>query len=105
MSTAERAETMRTVIAVLFLFSLAVPAFAQDQPKETVKPFTYKKTKQADLAMHVHFPPDWKKDDLRPVIVFFFEAKKCCAGCSDRVRGTAFFSIERHSARRLPCFG
>src|SRR5205823_3485066 len=23
-------------------------------------------------ALHVHYPPDWKKEDKRPVIVFFF---------------------------------
>ncbi|OAI48439.1 hypothetical protein AYO44_06910 [Planctomycetaceae bacterium SCGC AG-212-F19] len=54
------------------LLGLAVPAFAQDQPKETVKPFTYKKTKQADLVMQVHFPAEWKKEDKRAAIVFFF---------------------------------
>ena len=59
-----------TAIAILLAF--AAPAFAQEQAKETVKTFTYKKTKQADLGIHVHFPPDWKKDDKRPVIVFFF---------------------------------
>jgi len=45
---------------------------AQEQPQDTAKTFTYKKTKQAELALHVHFPPDWKKEDKRPVIVFFF---------------------------------
>jgi len=59
-------------VAASVLLGFAAPAYAQDQPKEAVKPFTYKKTKQADLAIHVHFPPDWKKDDKRPVIVFFF---------------------------------
>lgn len=63
---------MRNATAVLLFFFVAIPASAQDQPKEAVKTFTYKKTKQADLAIHVHFPADWKKDDKRPAIVFFF---------------------------------
>lgn len=37
-----------------------------------VQSFVYKSTKQADLQMDVHFPPDWKKGDRRPGIVFFF---------------------------------
>ncbi len=36
------------------------------------KSFTYKKTKQADLEMVVHYPPGWKETDHRPAIVFFF---------------------------------
>jgi acetyl esterase/lipase len=63
---------MRNTIAVAVLLAIAAPALSQEQPKAAVKSFTYKKTKQADLAMHVHFPPDWKKDDKRPAIVFFF---------------------------------
>src|SRR5262249_6892648 len=30
------------------------------------------KTQQAELEMHVHFPPDWKMGDKRAAIVFFF---------------------------------
>ena len=41
-----------------------------DSPR--TKTFTYKKTKQADLAIVVHYPLDWKESDTRPVIVFFF---------------------------------
>jgi acetyl esterase/lipase len=55
-------------VAVLVFLGLAGPAFAQ----EAVKSFTYKKTKQADLQIYVHYPPDWKKEDKRPAIVFFF---------------------------------
>jgi len=63
---------MRTTLAVLVPLILVLAGFGQDQPKEAIKPFTYQKTKQAELALHVHFPPDWKKDDKRPAIVFFF---------------------------------
>jgi acetyl esterase/lipase len=34
--------------------------------------FTYRQTPQADLKMHVHYPPNWQKTDRRPAIVFFF---------------------------------
>src|SRR5262245_15136797 len=44
----------------------------RERPNHRVRTFTYKKTKQADLALHVHFPKDWKKEDKRPAIVFFF---------------------------------
>jgi len=36
------------------------------------KTFVFKKVGERDLPIHVHFPPDWKADDRRPVIVFFF---------------------------------
>jgi acetyl esterase/lipase len=48
------------------------PAFAKQQAKGNVKTFTYKKTKQANLEILVHFPPGWRKSDKRPAIVFFF---------------------------------
>jgi acetyl esterase/lipase len=59
-----------TCNAAVALMCLGVigPAFGQ----ENVKTFTFKKTKQTDLAIYVHFPPDWKKEDKRPAIVFFF---------------------------------
>jgi acetyl esterase/lipase/precorrin-6B methylase 2 len=34
--------------------------------------FVYKKTKQGELTIHVHYPPGWKKDDKRAGIIFFF---------------------------------
>ena len=40
--------------------------------RPATKSFTYKKTKQADLEMIVHYPPGWKETDKRPAIVFFF---------------------------------
>jgi acetyl esterase len=36
------------------------------------KTFVYKKTKQAELEIVVHFPPGWKTSDRRAAIVFFF---------------------------------
>jgi len=32
----------------------------------------YKKTPQAELKLHFHFPSDWKADNKRPAILFFF---------------------------------
>src|SRR5579871_6255350 len=61
---------MRSLAVGLALLSLccAAPAPAE----ETIKTFTYTKTKQADLEIIVHFPPNWKETDMRPGIVFFF---------------------------------
>ena len=42
------------------------------RPDLPTKSFTYKKTKQADLEIVVHYPPGWKETDKRPAIVFFF---------------------------------
>ncbi len=34
--------------------------------------FTYKKTRQGELELHLHYPAEWKPGDRRPAIVFFF---------------------------------
>ena len=47
-------------------------AAAEQSDRPPTKSFTYKKTKQADLEMVVHYPPGWKDTDKRPGIVFFF---------------------------------
>ncbi len=36
------------------------------------KSFVYKKAKQGELELHVHFPPGWRPGERRPAIVFFF---------------------------------
>jgi acetyl esterase/lipase len=36
------------------------------------KSFTYKSTPQGELSLHVYLPADWKADQRRPGIVFFF---------------------------------
>lgn len=63
---------MKFAATAAFLLAFVPSAFGQAAPKDSVKSFTYKKTKQAELALQIHFPPDWKKDDQRPAIVFFF---------------------------------
>ena len=57
---------MRTTCILTCLLTLVSTATGEE------KTFTYKKTKQANLEIHVHFPPEWKKEDKRPAIVFFF---------------------------------
>ena len=57
------------LISSLLLVSV-IQVQAEDSP--ATKSFTYKKTKQADLEIIVHFPPGWKDTDKRPGIVFFF---------------------------------
>lgn len=52
-------------------FSLQIGS-SQEPAKDSVKTVTYRKTKEADLALHLHFPPGWKAEDKRPAIVFFF---------------------------------
>lgn len=32
----------------------------------------FKQTPQGELKLYVHYPPDWKKSDKRPAIIFFF---------------------------------
>jgi acetyl esterase/lipase len=57
----------------LFLFVLLLGvASAQATEQQDAKSFVYKKTKQADLELVVHYPPGWKETDKRPAIVFFF---------------------------------
>jgi acetyl esterase/lipase len=50
----------------------ALPAHAENEKNAATKSFVYKKTKQAELELIVHYPPGWKASDKRPGIVFFF---------------------------------
>ena len=56
--------------------------------------FTYRQTPQADLKMHVFYPPDWQKTDRRPAIVFFF------SGGWDTGSYTQFVSHAKYFASR-----
>src|SRR5258708_5424438 len=63
----------RLSIALCVSLIIAPTVLSQDQAREKgIRTFTYKKAKQADLDINVHFPEGWKKDDKRPIIVFFF---------------------------------
>ena len=57
-------------IAFCLLASWA--AFSCLAADQATKSFIYKRTKQADLEIVVHYPPGWKENDKRPAIVFFF---------------------------------
>ena len=56
---------------VIALFVLAISA-GSVALAEGEKSFVYKSTPQAELEIHVHYPPEWKESDKRPAIVFFF---------------------------------
>jgi acetyl esterase/lipase len=63
-------------LVVLVSGTLALAAARPPAPAapadENVKEFVYKKTPQGELKLYVHLPPDWKAEDKRPGIVFFF---------------------------------
>ena len=60
-----------SVVAVLG--TAAVHARAENESKApSTQSFVYKKTKQANLEIVVHYPPGWKESDQRSAIVFFF---------------------------------
>ena len=56
----------------IFVSMFLVVAVRTHADESATKSFTYKKTKQGDLEMIVHYPPGWKETDKRPAIVFFF---------------------------------
>lgn len=64
---------MRALLLIILGTSLfaASPALAQEGGAK-VESVVYKKTKQADLALNLHYPPGWQPGDKRPAIVFFF---------------------------------
>ena len=63
----------RCVTSALFLGCLLPGLVAvQAEERQATQSFIYKKTKQADLELMVHYPSDWKETDKRPAIVFFF---------------------------------
>ncbi len=53
-----------TLFSALILSSVTLKAAEKKE--------IYKTTPQGKLAIHLHFPPDWKPTDKRPAIVFFF---------------------------------
>jgi acetyl esterase/lipase len=63
----------RSVVVVTLALAVLVALNAKGESTgPSTKSFIYKKTKQADLEMIVHYPPGWKETDKRPGIVFFF---------------------------------
>ena len=70
---------MKSSRILVCLTALAVsiasePAFAAEPQLANgrIEEFVFKKTKDKDIALSVHFPEGWKATDKRPAIVFFF---------------------------------
>src|SRR3954470_6963466 len=65
-----------TSLAAFDICMLQVPTLALGQEVATksgkAESFVYRKTKEADLSLHIQFPADWKATDRRPAMVFFF---------------------------------
>jgi acetyl esterase/lipase len=64
--------TVIGLLALPLIFWVPVSNAADSPSLPPTKSFTYKKTKQSDLEIIVHYPPGWKETDKRPGIVFFF---------------------------------
>ncbi len=75
--------TTRTRIVLLMLllfFATTVVASSgapPDQPQSSPPAIRsearlYRTAPEGDLFLHIYYPPDWKADDSRPAIVFFF---------------------------------
>lgn len=74
-------KTFLSAVLAGFILAGVSTSANQDAKKGTAKltkaeiqtaDHVYKKTAEADLALHVFLPPGWKATDKRPVVVFFF---------------------------------
>jgi acetyl esterase len=68
---------LRIAVSTILAVWIAFPQQARAAGDRAVaggatKSFVFKKTKQADLEIAVHYPPSWQASDRRPAIVFFF---------------------------------
>lgn len=63
--------SLNTTAKIFGVVLLAATTVQAAEPQDT-KSFVYKKTKQADLEVIVHFPADWNESDKRPAVMFFF---------------------------------
>ena len=89
------------ITALAALVTAARHATAEEGPKAPpTKSFIYKKTKQADLAIIVHYPPGWKETDKRPGIVFFFGGGFQFGSVSQFVPQAAYFASRGMVAAR-----
>src|SRR5262245_11432486 len=62
----------RRSIAIVCVLTSAPLVLAQSPADDNVRTASDMKTKEAELAVHLHFPEGWKKEDRRAAIVFFF---------------------------------
>ena len=72
MHNRERLAMKRQALVWLFVGAIVMAALPSRAEEGGVKSFHYKKTKQGELEILVHYPSDWKETDKRPGIVFFF---------------------------------
>jgi acetyl esterase/lipase len=67
----------RLLCLAILLSTGSIAAAQPPRPKLTdakvqTTDHVYKKTAEGELTLHCFMPPDWKAEDKRPVIVFFF---------------------------------
>lgn len=62
----------RHSLIILVVGTFLVVAAQVHADEAGTESFVYKKAKQADLELVVHYPSGWKTTDKRPAIVFFF---------------------------------
>lgn len=67
-------QLLRTLLIFALFSILPAGLRAADAPATApaTQSFTYKKIKNVELKMIVHYPPGWAATDKRPAIVFFF---------------------------------
>lgn len=63
---------MKRLLSFAMLIALGLSLAGNAVAAGKVEKRIYKKTPQAALELHLHFPPGWKATDRRPAIVFFF---------------------------------
>jgi len=62
---------MKKGIILISLLTMALHAAEQADPKPS-RVIPYKETPQGELRLHIFNPPDWKQENRRPAILFFF---------------------------------
>jgi len=89
---------MRVAVALLCLISgmpaALKPVSADFRPIDNKAAVTYKSTPQGDLRMNLYFPPDWRKADRRPAIIFFFGGS-CATGSPVQFASVAAYFATR----------
>jgi len=69
---------MKKELSIVLILSLSVLTLhagtIQNSPGDKTRPdsIVYKQTPEGELKLFFHYPNDWTKNDLRPLIVFFF---------------------------------
>jgi len=64
--------TLLTIAIACLTVSLTAPAAPKPDIRNPDEVVVYRRTKEAELKLEIFRPRDWKADDQRPAIVFFF---------------------------------